>query len=577
MSTRKRRILIGDGIWMDLAKLIRTRLLIQANSGAGKSFLLRRILEQSNGSVQQIIIDVEGEFTSLREKYDYVLAAKDGDTPADPRGARLLAERLLEVKASAIIDLYELKHAERIRFVRLFLDAMVNAPKHLWHPVLIVLDEAHIFCPQQDRTESESASAVIDLCTRGRKRGFCAILATQRLSKLHKDAAAECNNKLVGRTSLDTDIKRVSDELGFNTKDDRQALRTLRPGEFYAYGPALSKTIERVMVGPVLTQHPKAGGARLSHMPKPTRAIKRLLPRLADLPAESEQREMTQQEIRKQNTELRATAKSLKKENELLKASKAAPKPPKPDPIFGADQAKKLRALLRVLPLKRIDLMISAAHSLSGRLKRIDVSIANALHTRPSPGALIEADRRYRGPDLKMPAMLGYAGVIPADVVKMLRGDKAEPRIAAVIREFPGANTKRISALSGVSAKRSTFRIVMRRLRVSGVVTHEHGSDAYRLTPMGEAACAHLPKPATGANAADDWRARLGATKARDMFDVLIGLAPDETISATRLSEKTGIPEHLSTFRAAFAKLKNFDLAIGDKRHGYRVNRELIA
>jgi DNA helicase HerA-like ATPase len=38
------------------------------------------------------------------------------------------------------------------------------------------------------------------LATRGRKRGFCAVAATQRLSKLHEGRAAECNNKLIGRT-----------------------------------------------------------------------------------------------------------------------------------------------------------------------------------------------------------------------------------------------------------------------------------------------------------------------------------------------------------------------------------------
>jgi DNA helicase HerA-like ATPase len=190
----------------DLDILINTRLLIQANSGGGKSWCIRRLLEQSHGKVQQIVIDLEGEFSTLREKFDYVLAGKDGDTPADPRSASLLARKLLELNVSSIIDLYELDHFNRKRFVKLFLDAIVNAPKELWHPCLIVLDEAHVFCPEKG--QSEAMSSVIDLATRGRKRGFCAVLATQRLSKLHKDAAAECNNKLIGRTGLDVDMKR---------------------------------------------------------------------------------------------------------------------------------------------------------------------------------------------------------------------------------------------------------------------------------------------------------------------------------------------------------------------------------
>lgn len=94
--------------------LVDTRLLIQANSGGGKSWCLRRILEQTHGRVQHLVIDPEGEFASLRERFDYVLAARSGgDTVADPRSAKLLAERLLELGVSAILDIYELRPAER--------------------------------------------------------------------------------------------------------------------------------------------------------------------------------------------------------------------------------------------------------------------------------------------------------------------------------------------------------------------------------------------------------------------------------------------------------------------------------
>src|SRR5205807_4843057 len=238
----------------DLPTLLDTRLLVQANSGGGKSWLLRRILEQSHGKVQHIIIDLEGEFATLREKFDYVLAGKDGDTPADPKSAALLARKLLELNVSAIIDLYELHADERKRFVRLFLDSMIYAPKDLWHPCLVVIDEAHKFC--QEKEQSEASSAVIDLATLGRKRGYCAILATQRLSKLHKDAAAECNNKLIGRTGLDVDRKRASEELGFTTKEQYLSLRSMAAGEFFAFGPAISPEVIKVQIGSVHTTHP---------------------------------------------------------------------------------------------------------------------------------------------------------------------------------------------------------------------------------------------------------------------------------------------------------------------------------
>lgn len=61
---------------IDVDRLIETRAVVMANSGGGKSWALRRLLEQTHGAVQQIVIDVEDEFATLREKHDHVLAGR---------------------------------------------------------------------------------------------------------------------------------------------------------------------------------------------------------------------------------------------------------------------------------------------------------------------------------------------------------------------------------------------------------------------------------------------------------------------------------------------------------------------
>ncbi len=272
---------------IDLPVLIDTRLLIQANSGGGKSYAVRKLLEETHGKVQQIVLDMEGEFATLREKYAYLLCGKNGDIPINPRMAGLLAKKILELKTSTIIDLYELKQHERISFVKEFLESMINAPKHLWHACLVVVDEAHVFAPE--KRQSEATNAVIDLCTRGRKRGYCAVLATQRLSKLSKDAAAELTNELIGRTGLDVDMKRASEILGFTSKEQTISLRKLNPGEFFAFGPALSDEVIKAKIGKVKTTHPKAGSRQLKAVLPPTPGkIKSLLSKLKDLPQEVE-------------------------------------------------------------------------------------------------------------------------------------------------------------------------------------------------------------------------------------------------------------------------------------------------
>lgn len=312
---------LGPGIDIDVAQLIKSRLLVQANSGGGKSYTIRRMCEQTFGLVQHIIIDPEGEFYTLREKYDYSLLGKGGDGPADLKSATLLARRLLELGVSAIIDISELG-VRRPRFVKLFLEALVAVPRDLWRPVLVVLDEAHKFCPEKGRGESESTAAVIDLMTVGRKRGFCGVLATQRVSKLNKDAAAECNNKLIGRCSLDVDRKRAGEELGFSDKDNVLSLRDLEAGEFFAYGPALSKTITKFKVGKVQTTHPEAGEVAPPVTP-PRAKVKKVFEQLRDLPQEAEEESKNvaelQQEVRKLKAELRAAEKNAKVETKEIK------------------------------------------------------------------------------------------------------------------------------------------------------------------------------------------------------------------------------------------------------------------
>jgi hypothetical protein len=294
---------LSDDVDLDLQRLVTTRMLLQANSGGGKSWALRRILEQSHGEVQQIVIDVEDEFYTLREKFDYILVRKEGgDCVPEVRSAALLAHRLLELGVSAIISIYEMKQHERIAFVKAFLDALVNAPKTLWHPALIVVDEAHVFCPEKE--PAESAGSVIDLMTRGRKRGFCGILATQRISKLAKDAAAEANNKLIGRAALDVDMKRAGDEIGFVSKEDRLSLRQLKPGEFFAFGPAVSDVVIPVKVGPVQTTHPKAG-AGVTPVAPPKHKVQSVLAQLADLPQQAEEQHATIASLKTQVRELK--------------------------------------------------------------------------------------------------------------------------------------------------------------------------------------------------------------------------------------------------------------------------------
>lgn len=339
----------SDSARLNVPSLLETRLLVQANSGGGKSWAVRRLLEQTAGGVQQLVIDPEGEFATLREHFDYIICAPSGaDAVATPKTAALLARRLLEAGVSAVLDIYDLKAHERQLFVKRFLDALINAPRSLWHPVMVVLDEAHTFCPQTG--SAEAASAVIDLATRGRKRGQCLVLATQRLSKLHKDAAAECLNKLVGRTGLDVDVKRAADELGMTPRDAMEQLRGLAPGEFYAFGPALSNAVAKVKIGTVVTTHPKSGHRMMQAPPAPSAKVRQQLAKLADLQQDAEEEARTMEDLRQQLATVRGQLTKAQRQAEQAGVPEAEVLKRIQSAVAAAEREIAAPAVSRMLP-----------------------------------------------------------------------------------------------------------------------------------------------------------------------------------------------------------------------------------
>src|SRR3546814_1936462 len=91
----------GSPAKLDIEELLATRLLVQGNSGSGKSHLLRRLLEQSAPWVQQVIIDPEGDFVTLAGRYGHVVV--DGErTEAELIG---IATRIRPHRVSCVLTL----------------------------------------------------------------------------------------------------------------------------------------------------------------------------------------------------------------------------------------------------------------------------------------------------------------------------------------------------------------------------------------------------------------------------------------------------------------------------------------
>lgn len=519
---------LADGHPIDLQVLLETRLLVQAGSGGGKSWALRRILEQTAPKVQQLVIDPEGEFATLREKFDYVIAAaRDADAVASPQTAALLARRLMESGVSAILDIYDLKHHERVLFVRRFLDALVNLPRKLWHPVLVVLDEAHVFCPQIG--SAESASAVIDIATRGRKRGICAVLATQRLSKLHKDAAAEMQNKLIGLTGLDVDVKRAADELGLAPKDAVHTLRALDPGQFYAFGPALTRAPSLVKIGPVATTHPKAGQRMLQAPPPASPKVRAELAKLADLQKDAEQEARTVEALKAENARLR---------REATVASKRAPV----QTIAVDDKTQSLLNAWKRWHAHSDELIRQAQKNIALMQENLKKSSDAIASFNPIPRGAVDPRARataVRGKAMQSPTPPSFAGLEKREEViakpgTLSKGERAV-LIACAQHQPNGCTREQLSILTGY--KRSSRDTYIQRAREKDLLVIDGAQVVVTAGGVNALGSDFQPLP-TGAALREHWLQRLPRGEA-EILRYLCDNHPDP-VSRAVLSELTG-------------------------------------
>jgi uncharacterized protein len=255
---------------LDLEELLATRLLVQGNSGSGKSHLLRRLLEQSAPWVQQAIIDPEGDFVTLAERFGHLVIDAEDHTE---RGLQVAGERARIHRVSAVLNLEGLDAENQMRRASAYLNGLFEIGRDHWYPMLVVVDEAQLFAPAiagevSDEARKLSLGAMTNLMCRGRKRGLAGVIATQRLAKLAKNVAAEASNFLMGRTFLDIDMARAADLLGMERRQ-AEAFRDLERGQFMALGPALSRRPLGLRIGPTETK-PRNATPRLMPLPEAT-------------------------------------------------------------------------------------------------------------------------------------------------------------------------------------------------------------------------------------------------------------------------------------------------------------------
>lgn len=269
------KTLNGEDFSIDTKRILSERTFICSLTRYGKSWTARRIVEEVFGKVGIVIFDGEGEYTSLRELYPFLIIGRD--IPVNIDTAEFLAEQVLKENLSVICDFSTTDVIDTQQFVTKFVNKFMELETTMRKSYLFIIEEADEYMPEKSTFKSLSLRAMINIAKKGAKRGIGMVMISQRPAFVSKYALSQCVNKIIGHIEWTGDLKVIKDFLRL-TPEIMDKLPTLKEGEFYFQGNFIEAP-DFVKVGGVRTEHM---GRTPNIIPPTTKELENVVERLKE-------------------------------------------------------------------------------------------------------------------------------------------------------------------------------------------------------------------------------------------------------------------------------------------------------
>ncbi len=142
-----------------------------------------------------------------------------------------------------VVDLSDIVDMKKKQLVVSFFSKKLFSERMKKHvpPFVLVIEEAHQFCPAQAKEERAISKTIIEQIAReGRKFGASLCLVSQRPVNLSTTALANCGTHLILRITNPYDLKHIGESSeGIDSQSERM-ITTLRVGEALLVGEAVN-------------------------------------------------------------------------------------------------------------------------------------------------------------------------------------------------------------------------------------------------------------------------------------------------------------------------------------------------
>lgn len=184
--------------------VITERMAFMGQSGSGKTYSAGVMVEQMlDVGAQVLIIDPSGAWWGLAYGADgkspgypiIIMGGKHGHIPLDPKSGKLVAEFVCRNRGTPVLlDLSDMTLSQQAHFMSELGQALWDGQRADPRPLHVVLEEAHIFVPQELPAEAKEAAVMLGRWRRNIKVGRNHGLGVSMLSQEPQSVDKRCLN-----------------------------------------------------------------------------------------------------------------------------------------------------------------------------------------------------------------------------------------------------------------------------------------------------------------------------------------------------------------------------------------------